>query len=180
MNLRGTPAQVACADIVLCVLVLRPHVETLFGGSGGSRSGGGMNGGSYLANASSRGMGGLGVGMRGGGAGRDSGGGGGPQFGAGIDAAEASALGMVSVDSPFSLPYPSTTRLTTQTPPISTQIPLKYHSNTTQILTNHPSSRTADRSELRRAPPPRRVDGELHRRRDELDPGRVSGDSSGK
>jgi hypothetical protein len=132
MNLRGTPAQVACADIVLCVLVLRPHVETLFGGSGGARSGGGMNGGSYLANASSRGMGGLGVGMRGGGAGRDSGGGGGPQFGAGIDAAEASALGMVSVDSPFSLPYPSTTRLTTQTPPISTQIPLKYHSNTNQ------------------------------------------------
>ena len=137
MNLRGTPAQVACADIVLCVLVLRPHVETLFGGSGGSRSGGG------------------------------------PQFGAGIDAAEASALGMVSVDSPFSLPSPSTNHLTTQTPP-------KYHSNTTQILTNHPSSRTADRSELRRAPPPRRVDGELHRRRDELDPGRVSGDSSGK
>ena len=173
MNLRGTPAQVACADIVLCVLVLRPHVETLFGGSGGSRSGGGMNGGSYLANASSRGMGGLGVGMRGGGVGRDSGGGGGPQFGAGIDAAEASALGMVSVDSPFSLPSPSTNHLTTQTPP-------KYHSNTTQILTNHPSLRTADRSELRRAPPPRRVDGELHRRRDELDPGRVSGDSSGK
>ena len=150
---------------MLCVLVLRPHVETLFGGSGGSRSGGGMNGGSYLANASSRGMGGLGVGMRGGGAGRDSGGGGGPQFGAGIDAAEASALGMVSVDSPFSLPYPRTTQ---------------YHPNTTQILTNHPSLRTADRSELRRAPPPRRVDGELHRRRDELDPGRVSGDSSGK
>ena len=125
MNLRGTPAQVACADIVLCVLVLRPHVETLFGGSGGARSGGGMNGGSYLANASSRGMGGLGVGMRGGGAGRDSGGGGGPQFGAGIDAAEASALGMVSVDSPFSLPDPSTTHLTTQ-------IPLKYHPNTNQ------------------------------------------------
>ena len=76
-----------------------------------------MNGGSYLANASSRGMGGLGVGMRGGGVGRDSGGGGGPQFGAGIDAAEASALGMVSVDSPFSLPYPNITHLTTQTPP---------------------------------------------------------------
>ena len=125
MNLRGTPAQVACADIVLCVLVLRPHVETLFGGSGGSRSGGGMNGGSYLANASSRGMGGLGVGMRGGGAGRDSGGGGGPQFGAGIDAAEASALGMVSVDSPFSLPYPSTT-LHPTFHPNTTQIPLKY------------------------------------------------------
>lgn len=125
MNLRGTPAQVACADIVLCVLVLRPHVETLFGGSGGARSGGGMNGGSYLANASSRGMGGLGVGMRGGGAGRDSGGGGGPQFGAGIDAAEASALGMVSVDSPFSLPYPSTN-------PSTTQISLKYHPNTDQ------------------------------------------------
>ena len=32
MNLRGTPAQVACADIILCVLLLRPHAETLFGG----------------------------------------------------------------------------------------------------------------------------------------------------
>ena len=39
MNLRGTPARVACADIILCVLVLRPHAETVFGGGGGEGGG---------------------------------------------------------------------------------------------------------------------------------------------
>ena len=43
-------------------------------------------------------------------------------FGVDLDAAEASALGMVSVDSPFSLPYPSITHYH----PDTTQIPLKY------------------------------------------------------
>ncbi|ACO63515.1 predicted protein [Micromonas commoda] len=87
MNLRGTPAQVACADIILCVLLLRPHAETLFGGGGGGGGGGGRGGGGgyYLA--------GRRAGQR-----RPAGGGdgdgGGPQFGAGIDAAEASALGV--------------------------------------------------------------------------------------
>ena len=84
MNLRGTPAQVACADIILCVLVLRPHAETVFGGGGGGGGGGGY----YLAGR-------RGLNRRGGrGGGDDDGGGGGPQFGAGIDAAEASALGV--------------------------------------------------------------------------------------
>ena len=50
MNLRGTPAQVACADIILCVLVLRPHAETVFGGGAEA---GGAEGTTWLAAAAS-------------------------------------------------------------------------------------------------------------------------------
>ena len=70
------------------MLLLRPHVETLFGGGGGGGGGGagGGGGGYYLTGR--RGL--SRRDLRGGG----GGGGGGPQFGAGLDAAEASALGV--------------------------------------------------------------------------------------
>ena len=111
------------ADIILCVLLLRPHAETLFGGG-------------------------------------------------------AEAVGVAGWWRRGVLPWPAAAPGSDVQLAAATATAAGPSSAPASTPRRRPRARRRPARSVRRAPPPRRVDGELHRRR-RVDAGRVTGDSSG-